>query len=78
LALLIYFAIVTLGKKNKERYSMPRLGEDQLQIQNELPPLEKPLLPEEEKQETVFILSRKKKRWIYFALTIFSFGAGAN
>ena len=59
----------------------------QLLIQNETSPLEEPLLREfvvenadmeEEKQETSLILSRRGMRWIYFALTIFSFGAGAN
>jgi MFS transporter, DHA1 family, inner membrane transport protein len=53
-----------------------------LNIQNEIAPLNEPLLrgtdEKEEKQEAAPILSRAEKRWIYFALTIFSFGAGAN
>lgn len=68
---------------------MSKEGIEQLHLHSEKPLLllDQPLLRDfsfnyseakDEKQETDFILCSTKKRWIYFALTIFSFGAGAN
>ncbi len=68
---------------------MSKLGIDQLSLQNERPLtlLQQPLLRDfsfknsdvqHEKPAVTFILSSAEKRWIYLALTIFSFGAGAN
>jgi len=66
---------------------MSKSNPSQLFIQNEKSLLVAPLLGEfavtdvdekEEKQKNSLILSRGEKRWIYLALTIFSFGAGAN